>query len=80
MITEGLNQTNTKVIDNDYFGMAQDLRRMRKIARKVNLITFIDLDNFIDNISEFEDYCLDQPILEIGEMIKDQVRSLNSYI
>jgi len=82
-ITESLNAPNTKVIENDYVGMAQDLRRMIAKLSRANLSVFIshwDRLNFLDNLSDFEDYCLDQPVRIIGDLIKDQVRSFNCYV
>lgn len=52
---------------NDYIGMAQDLRRMREYARKDylrrnNWILYIsiEMDRFCEELREFEDYCLSQ--------------------
>lgn len=52
-----------EVISNDYFGMAQDLKRMRETyARFYNwkMIPF-ESSKFYMAVKEFEEYCLDQP-------------------
>lgn len=55
---------------HDYIGMAQDLRRMRKEARQILINCNYgsesfpfpkEWNKFMDNLFEFEDYCLNQP-------------------
>ncbi len=86
MITESLNDPNTKVIENDYMGMAKDMRAMKRrfYDYKNNghfrfILDPLD-ERFLDSICEFEDYCLDQPVRITGDLIKDQIRSFNCYV
>lgn len=52
------------MIENDYFGMAQDMRRMKNKFREGEYYGFFIITpermDFLDNLIEFEDYCLDQ--------------------
>jgi hypothetical protein len=59
-------------MNNDYIGMAQDLRRMRERIREANLSVFLshwERLEFLDNLIEFENYCLEQPANTTGELI-----------
>lgn len=56
-----------EIIPNDYFGMAQDLRRMKrdfyKFKNHCNFRFILDIveTQFLNSICDFENYCLDQP-------------------
>lgn len=80
MITESLNVPNTKVIENDYIGMAMDLVAMRKRLRYKPVYDIFECNDFWMSVEEFENYCLDQPVRITGDLIKDQIRSFNCYV
>ena len=81
-MTESINNFNSKVIENDYFGMAQDLRRMRRNAiTSMNLTNHylylpFDWQEYIDSLGEFEDYCLDQAIRITGDLLKQSAKMM----
>jgi len=61
-----MNKEDITNMDNDYIGMAQDCRRMRKENRfwsndnNIFLPYNEEVEDLIKNLSQFEDYCLDQ--------------------
>ena len=56
-------KSSEQFIANDYIGMAQNLKRMRKqfVNEYNNPIVSLESIKFYRGLIEFEDYCLDQP-------------------